>query len=91
MYSREASRKAAVRAKLLTGVYVLQDTLRRFGKADNSSCVMCDTGEEENAYHFLLYCPALEAARMPSMTEIDRLLDEINIDQMTEKQKLGLF
>jgi len=80
IYNLEETRRAALRAKLLTGVYTLQDTLEKFGKAPNSICTICKSGDNEDLLHFLLKCEGLAATRNPIMMDIDRLLQAINVN-----------
>ena len=63
--SPTASKKATVKAKLLTDSYRLQIHRARFNKYQiNSTCLLCREGEE-NREHFLSTCTALHEKRTP--------------------------
>ena len=49
--------------QVLTGHGSFQKYLKKIGKANDSKCVYCETGEEDDVTHTVLLCPALEDAR----------------------------
>jgi hypothetical protein len=54
-----------IKAKLLSGAYYLQTLGSRLNQYKNSSCPMCDEGDED-IRHFMLYSPALESTAIQS-------------------------
>ena len=63
-------RRAIVKARLLTGTYLLQSNRARFnGSSVSDICLLCST-EPEDTLHFVLCCPQLELRRRPYITEI---------------------
>ncbi|VDI08034.1 Hypothetical predicted protein [Mytilus galloprovincialis] len=56
-------KKANIKARLLTGTYLLQEHIQRFnGNSDDQKCLLCQI-EQEDLKHFLLRCPALNEQR----------------------------
>lgn len=56
-------KKANIKARLLTGTYLLQEHAQRFnGNSDDQKCLLCQI-EQEDLKHFILRCPALNEKR----------------------------
>ena len=86
-YSPSASRKAAIKAKIVTNTYRLQSNKAKFNKYEvNPTCVMCDEGDETRE-HFILTCKALSQKRDPYLARLTNILTPIlgNLDTNTEK------
>ena len=86
-YSPSASRKAAIKAKIVTNTYRLQSNKAKFNKYEvNPTCVMCDEGDETRE-HFILTCKALSQKRDPYLARLTNMLTPIlgNLDTNTEK------
>ena len=68
--------RVAVKARLLTGTYVLQANRAKFNQFNvNPTCKIC--GEEaEDRLHFILRCKALEANRRHHIKKICNILNE---------------
>ena len=63
-------RRAIVKARLLTGTYLIQSNRVRFnGSSVSDICLLCIT-EPEDTLYFVLCCPQLELRRHPYITEI---------------------
>ena len=63
-------RRATIKARLLSGTYLLQTNVSTFSKRQVSpNCPLC-AQEPEDRTHFLLRCPKLEQRRRPLMEEI---------------------
>ena len=57
-------RKGVIKARILTGVYILQSNRHLFsGKTIDSTCQLCD----EDLYHMVTWCPAFHDIRMSSV------------------------
>ena len=72
------ARRAAIRAKLACGVYMLQDRAAKFSLADSPLCPLCGE-EEEDTSHFLLRCKALQGTRDVFMARLHQLFEEADI------------
>ena len=83
IYSIEETRKAAIRAKLLTGTYILQATQKKFGKSTTSICFLCGL-EEEDVAHFITRCPELRETRDTWTPKINNLLTQAGICTNTQ-------
>ena len=71
-----AIKKAGMKARLMTGTYVLQSNRAKFNQYSvNPTCLLC--GEDpEDLEHFLLKCRALTVTRDPFMEKTICLLNE---------------
>jgi hypothetical protein len=78
IYNIEETRKAAIRVKFLTGTYILQDSLLKFGKCKTSTCLLCED-ENEDVIHFLTRCSALRETRETWTPQISNLLAQANL------------
>ena len=55
--------KASIKARILTGTYVLQANRAKFNQFEvNPTCLMC-SAEAEDRIHFILRCKVLESSR----------------------------
>ena len=66
-------RWAMIKARLLSGSYILQCNRAIFNQTHNTTCPLC-RAEEEDTVHFLIMCTALKDVRKPSM---EALLQQI--------------
>ena len=65
-------RRGCVKARMLTGTYILQSNRAKFNQYDvDPTCTMCSAAQESMT-HFLLHCPALDAARKEHLPKIQR-------------------
>ena len=82
-------RRAALRAKLLTGTYILQENRARFNQFEvNPTCKMCGAATEDRL-HFLIVCSALLPIRSRFMPLILQLLP--GLDSMPEDVQMTLL
>ena len=73
----------AVKAKLLTGTYVLQANCARFNQFQvNPICTICE--EPEDRHHFILRCRSLVGSRDVHMKKINLYLHEIYEDDIAD-------
>ena len=71
-----AIRKADIKARLMTGTYVLQSNRTKFNQNKvNPICLLCEV-EPEDQEHFLLRCQSLLEIRDPFIKKIKRTLSE---------------
>lgn len=78
--------KAAVKARLLTGTYVLQVSWVKFNQHEtDSTCLLCKLAPEDMK-HFIIDCPALSTQRQYQKAILRRLLltecIESEVDQL---------
>ena len=64
-----------IRAKLLVGVYILQESSYKFKKSKDAICRLCKASRENTA-HFLHECTQLEESRRTWKIKIDAMLEE---------------
>jgi hypothetical protein len=78
-------KKAQIKARLLTGTYLLQSDMQRFLKEkDEQKCELCQI-EQENMEHFLLRCPALNEKRKTTLSKLKQtLIQSTGKDKWTE-------
>ena len=70
---------ASIRAKLISGSYILQSNRARFNQFKvNSSCPLCNF-ECEDVPHFFLECPMLEKARGNSVEHIKAMILKVEV------------
>ena len=74
-YNLAETRKAAIRVKILTGTYIFEETLLKYGKSQDATCKICKE-EPEDVSHFILRCQPLEPHRQGTIQEINKLLKE---------------
>ncbi|CAC5418282.1 unnamed protein product [Mytilus coruscus] len=61
-------KKANIKARLLTGTYLLQEHVQRFtGNTEEQKCQLCQI-EKEDIVHFILRCPALNEKKTKGLT-----------------------
>jgi hypothetical protein len=73
-HREEEVKKAQIKARLLTGTYLLQSDMQRFSKEkDEQKCELCQI-EQENMEHFLLRCPALNEKRKITLSKLKQTL-----------------
>jgi hypothetical protein len=63
-YSRSYGGISYYLAQVLTGHGCFQEYLYRFGLASSETCILCDTGEPDDARHTLESCPYFEEKRI---------------------------
>ena len=69
-------RRATIKAKLVTGTYVLQSNRAVFNQYEvDGTCQLCSNGVE-NRTHFLVMCRALNSAREPHLHIIKSFIHE---------------
>ncbi|CAC5399290.1 unnamed protein product [Mytilus coruscus] len=62
-------KKANIKARFLTGTYLLQEHIQRFtGNTEEQKCQLCQI-EKEDIVHFILRCPALNEQRQKVLPE----------------------
>ena len=65
--------RVSVKAKLLTGTYILQVNRVAFNQNEVSPlCLLCQENDETTE-HFLLQCPVLSCVRQPLLTRVVEL------------------
>jgi hypothetical protein len=70
-------KKACVKARLVTGVYVLQkDRSKLYGSRVKPECVLCKDGDEDRN-HFILKCRTLDNVRTVFMTKLKNIFIKI--------------
>ena len=70
-------KKACAKARLVTGVYVLQkDRSKFFGSREKPECVLCKDGDEDRN-HFILKCRTLDNVRSVFMTKLKDIFIKI--------------
>ena len=83
-------RRAAVKAKILTGTYLLQANRAKFNQFTNDTCPLCEESAE-NYHHFILICPALNTQRVKYMKELEQLFKRNMVEEkwryITERQE----
>ncbi|CAC5390136.1 unnamed protein product [Mytilus coruscus] len=63
-------KKANIKARFLTGTYLLQEHIQRFtGNTEEQKCQLCQI-EKEDMLHFMLRCPALNEQRQKVLPEL---------------------
>jgi hypothetical protein len=65
-------RRAAVKAKVVSGTYLLQANRAWFNQHQTSTCPLCSL-EPEDYHHFILRCPALKEERDKYMAELGQV------------------
>ena len=71
-----AIRKAGIKARLMTGTYVLQSNRAKFNQYKvNPTCLLCEL-EPEDQEHFLLRCQSLSEIRGPFIRKTEHILSE---------------
>ena len=63
-------KKGTIKARLLTGTYLLETNKHKFSSGKESPLCKCCGTENENVTHFLLLCPALCKQRKESFPKI---------------------
>ena len=58
-----------MKARMLTGVYILQANRAAFNQTNNKICPLCSDGEED-LVHFICLCSTLERFRTPMMGKL---------------------
>ena len=74
-------RRATIKAKLITGTYILQNSRAKWDKQGKTSslCPLCKIGSE-NIEHFVIKCSALNNTRYPYLQNIVQFLSDHNIN-----------
>ena len=71
-------RRGGIKARLLTGTYILQCNRSKFNQYEvNATCPLCQL-EDEDTLHFLIKCNALYAYRKESMKELKDIISDID-------------
>ena len=71
-------RRGGIKARLLTGTYILQCNRSKFNQHEvNATCPLCQL-EDEDTLHFLIKCNALFAYRKESMKELKDIISDID-------------
>ncbi|CAG2193588.1 unnamed protein product [Mytilus edulis] len=78
--TRETTR-LAIKLKLVTGTYILQNKRFRYTENETPICKLCDQGDE-TLCHFLLDCQILEPIRQKYFHQIDEILHLISKDNL---------
>ncbi len=80
-YDQTSIHKAAYRAKMLSGGYLLQATLAKKSTIDRDpTCKLCKEGHED-IRHFIWTCPALQHVREDDIPKIKETLQKLELDQ----------
>jgi endonuclease/exonuclease/phosphatase family metal-dependent hydrolase len=75
---RDATR-AAVKAKLLTGTYMLQSNKAKFNQYQiDETCPLCDDGMEDRK-HFIVVCRCLQLTRDPYMSSLGEVMAKVDM------------
>jgi len=73
------NKKALVKARLVTGVYVLQkDRSKFYGSREKPECVLCKDGDEDRN-HFILKCRTLDNVISVFMTKLKDILLKLDM------------
>jgi hypothetical protein len=75
IYSIGETKKASIRAKLLTGTYLLQANVFKFKRSQTPTCQLCHEADEDTI-HFLVRCSALQDVRRPGIEAIIKKVEE---------------
>ena len=76
--------RAALKAKILCGTYILQSNKARFNQYDVSpACPLCD-GPDEDRYHFLLACSSLSSIRIRFLPILREVLPEFELKHLID-------
>jgi len=68
-------RRGNIKARLLTGNYVLQSNFSKFNQHQvNHTCLLCQV-EDEDIVHFLLNCNALHSYRQMHLSEMKQIIN----------------
>ena len=71
-------RRGEIKARLLTGTYILQCNRSKFNRNEvSATCPLCQL-EDEKPLHFLIKCNALHAYRKESMKELKVIISDID-------------
>ena len=71
-------RRGGIKARLLTGTYILQCNRSKFNQHEvSATCPLCQL-EDEDTLHFLIKCNALYANRKESMKELKVIISDID-------------
>ncbi|KAK3102011.1 hypothetical protein FSP39_008101 [Pinctada imbricata] len=71
--------KAGIKAKLLTGTYLLQSNVAKFQqKSETATCKLCGR-QDETVEHFILICEAIEPQRKPFMEKFRKILEQHDV------------
>ena len=77
--SPQQVQRASIRAKLVTGSYILQDKSAKINKFDpDPTCRLCGY-EAEDVPHFLMRCEALSRSRQQGMNKILKVYKNMSI------------
>ena len=87
-YNLAETHKAIIRAKLLTGTYMLQANAAKFKEHLTPICPLCKS-EEEDVIHFTLQCQVLEDSRTGEMETVLELLGQLVTLQLGKKTSAG--
>ena len=78
-----AVRKAGIKAKLVSGTYILQNKTAKYSPQNSSAtCPLCNS-EDEDLTHFLLLCPALQV-RDKFISKLQNFLNNIGLKERYE-------
>lgn len=67
--------RASIKARLLTGTYILQGNKARFNQNQiNPTCLLCNNGDETRE-HFISTCQKLQSVRDPFLTSMQSAVE----------------
>ena len=72
-------RRSTIKARMLTGCYILQHTRAAFNQTRNTQCPLCKSGDEDLP-HFLVTCTSLSHIRKPMMERITEAIPKVFLD-----------
>lgn len=86
-HTRRETNKARIKAKVLSGSYMLQTHHALFNKGASAKCQLCN-GPAETRQHFVIDCPSLDIHRKPHLDRIHVALAEYRENTKMSKDEL---
>ena len=84
-------RSAEIKARIMTGTYVLQTNAARYNSTPTSPvCQLCHK-DDEDIEHFMLKCTELHSCRIPSLESLERLCNSNKANSYENILKEGLL
>ena len=74
--SREAM-LIAIKLKMASGSYILQQKRAKFTKTETPICKLCEV-DIEDMEHFIIHCVCLQSVRLPYIRELENIFKNIN-------------